>query len=114
MNQSTKEHPAEAVFKKFMLKKNSKSIMSKLGLLKTITQTYTDLLEMYRQGQQIPQLLCYVYDSLMTKYGFKKLGLEKYKQLMGTVIKLSKESGRVQMFGRLFTLLKNPLNSSAS
>lgn len=68
--------------------------MPKTLLLKTITQTYLDMIELHKTQRMTP--LCpHVYDSMMNKYGIKKIGLDKFKQLLGTVVKLGDSCPRI-------------------
>ena len=54
----------------------------------------------------MPPLCPYVYDSMMNKYGIKKIGLEKFKQLLGTVMKMASSCVRIALFGKLMRLVR--------
>jgi hypothetical protein len=54
----------------------------------------------------IPPLLPYVYDSMMNKYGIKKIGTQKFNALLGTVMKTASECPRIALFGRLLRIVK--------
>ena len=42
----------------------------------------------------------------MHKYGIKKIGLEKFKQFLGSISKLADSNLRISLFGRLLKLVK--------
>ena len=54
----------------------------------------------------MPPLIPYVYDSMMNKYGIKKIGQQKFKQLLGSTIKMAGINFRVSLFGRLMKLIQ--------
>lgn len=60
----------------------------------------------HHKTSKMPPLCPYVYDSLMNKYGIKKIGQQKFKQLLGTVMKMANTCTRISLFGRLIRLVK--------
>ncbi|CDW88738.1 ef hand family protein [Stylonychia lemnae] len=104
-------HPSQLAFDKFKKSGKIKNIMAKTSLLKTITQTYLDLIEL-KKTARMPPLCPYVYDQMMHKYGIKKIGLDKFIQLLGTTVKMASTSTRISIFGRLLRVVKPPFDAN--
>jgi len=54
----------------------------------------------------MPPLCPFIYDSMMQKYGIKKIGIDKFVQLLGTTVKMAITCQRISLFGRLLRLVK--------
>eukprot|EP00347_Sterkiella_histriomuscorum_P022910 403336695 len=104
-------HPSQQAFEKFKKKSKIKNIMPKTLLLKTITQTYLDLIELH-STQRMPPIIPYIYDQMMHKYGIKKIGYDKFIQLLGTTVKMAPQCLRISLFGRLLRIVKPNYDTS--
>jgi hypothetical protein len=92
-------------------------VVPKGKLLKTITKTYQDLLDIIilqqtqdetGEGEDFPKLSEQAYDIILNKYG-KLIAKEKYEQLVASVYKLGATKGiplRISLFARLFGVCK--------